>query len=251
MNNLALTYLLAGQVEKALPLLEETLKLQRAKLGPDHPDTLTSMHNLAVAYRRAGQVEKALPLWAEAMEGMEKHKFTIPIADLAVPAAIRAYEEAKQFDRAEAWRRKWLAVIERRSGAKSMEYADELAGLGWNLLQQRKWAEAEKVLRECLHIRQEKRPDHWSTDNTRSMLGGALLGQKRYPEAEPLLREGYQGLKDRADQIPPEARKRILEAVDRLVELYTALGKPEDVKKWQTERETWVKQLPEKEPKKE
>jgi hypothetical protein len=38
--------------------------------------------------------------------------------------------------------------------------------------------------------------------------------------------------------------------VDRLVELYTALGKPEDVKKWQTERETWVKQLPEKEPKK-
>jgi hypothetical protein len=82
------------------------------------------------------------------------------------------------------------------------------------------------------------------------MLGGALLGQKRYPEAEPLLREGYQGLKDRADQIPPEARKRILEAVDRLVELYTALGKPEDVKKWQTERETWVKQLPEKEPKK-
>jgi len=251
MDNLANAYLLAGQVEKALPLYEETLKLQRAKLGPDHPDTLASMHNLAVAYRDAGQVEKALPLWAEAMEGMEKHKFTIPIADLAVPAAIRAYEEAKQFDRAEAWRRKWLAVIQDRHGDKSVAYADELAGLGLNLLQQQKWPEAEKVLQECLQILQEKRPDHWTTDNTRSMLGGALLGQKRYPEAEPLLREGYQGLKDRADQIPPEARKRILEAVDRLVELYTALGKPEEVQKWQTERETWVKQLPEKEPKKE
>ena len=33
---------LAGMTE-ALPLREETLKLMKAKLGPDHPDTLMSM----------------------------------------------------------------------------------------------------------------------------------------------------------------------------------------------------------------
>ena len=37
----------AGQMDKALPLYQESLKLHEAKLGPDHPDTLTSMNNLA------------------------------------------------------------------------------------------------------------------------------------------------------------------------------------------------------------
>ena len=36
---------------EALKLNEETLALQKAKLGPDHPDTLRSMHNLAICYR--------------------------------------------------------------------------------------------------------------------------------------------------------------------------------------------------------
>jgi hypothetical protein len=33
---------------------EATLKLKEAKLGPDHPDTLTSRHILAAAYGAAG-----------------------------------------------------------------------------------------------------------------------------------------------------------------------------------------------------
>ena len=54
MNNLAVAYQAAGKLDLALPLLEETLKLQKAKLGPDHPDTLTSLNNLAVAYQTPG-----------------------------------------------------------------------------------------------------------------------------------------------------------------------------------------------------
>jgi hypothetical protein len=41
----------AGRWPDALPLLEETLKLRKAKLGPDHPDTLISMNNLAGGYQ--------------------------------------------------------------------------------------------------------------------------------------------------------------------------------------------------------
>ena len=48
MNNLAGAYQDAGQLDRALPLFEETLAAQRAKLGPDHPDTLATMSNLAV-----------------------------------------------------------------------------------------------------------------------------------------------------------------------------------------------------------
>jgi hypothetical protein len=65
------------------------------------------------------------------------------------------------------------------------------------------------------------------------MLGGALLGQKKYADAEPLLVKGYEGMKAREKDIPPPAATRIPEALDRLVELYTATNKPDEVKKYQ------------------
>ena len=54
MNNLAMAYGAAGRTAEALALHEETLKLMKPKLGPDHPDTLPSMDNLAGAYRPPG-----------------------------------------------------------------------------------------------------------------------------------------------------------------------------------------------------
>ena len=67
MNNLALGYQAAGKLDMALPLFEETLALMKAKLGPDHPDTLTSMNNLAMGYQAAGKLDKALPLYEETL----------------------------------------------------------------------------------------------------------------------------------------------------------------------------------------
>src|SRR5262249_19716558 len=39
----ATVYRASGQLDRALPLLEETLKLRQAKLGPGHPDTRATM----------------------------------------------------------------------------------------------------------------------------------------------------------------------------------------------------------------
>jgi hypothetical protein len=111
-----------------------------------------------------------------------------------------------------------------------------LAQIGLNLLQQKKWTEAEPLVRESLTIREKQEPDDWQTFNTRSLLGGALLGQKRYDEAEPLLRKGYEGMKQREKTIPPQAATRIPETLDRLIELSAATSKPDEIKKWQAER---------------
>jgi DNA-directed RNA polymerase specialized sigma24 family protein len=46
---------------------EQTLAKRKAKLGADHPQTLTSMNNLGQAYQHAGQVDKALPLLEQAL----------------------------------------------------------------------------------------------------------------------------------------------------------------------------------------
>jgi len=51
-----------------VPLFEETVEKQKAKLGPDHPDTLTSMNNLALAYQDSGQLAKAVTLSEETLE---------------------------------------------------------------------------------------------------------------------------------------------------------------------------------------
>jgi eukaryotic-like serine/threonine-protein kinase len=68
------------------------------------------------------------------------------------------------------------------------------------------------------------------------MLGEALLGQKKYADAEPLLLAGYEGLKQREKTIPPPGKVRLPEALDRLIELYTATNRPDEVKKLQAER---------------
>jgi hypothetical protein len=79
-------------------------------------------------------------------------------------------------------------------------------------------------------------PDHWLTPNAKWLLGRALLGQQKYAEAEPLLVQGYEGLKQRHDAIPPQYRNRPTLALDSLVQLYEAWGKPDEAAKWHAER---------------
>jgi hypothetical protein len=48
--------------------LEEALKLRKANLGPDHPQTLQSMYALAWAYQDADRLNEAIRLSEEALE---------------------------------------------------------------------------------------------------------------------------------------------------------------------------------------
>src|SRR5262249_8714275 len=128
-NNLAVAYRAAGQLDKAVPLFEATLQAREAKLGADHPDTLNSRNTLAVAYQFAGQLDKALPLCEQAAAGMEKLRFQHEYAGGILGNTSAAYEKAGQLDRAEGWRRKWLAHVRDQAGVSSLAYAGELAAL--------------------------------------------------------------------------------------------------------------------------
>jgi tetratricopeptide (TPR) repeat protein len=235
MNNLAVAYQAAGNLDLALPLHQETLKLRKARLGPDHPDTLQSMNDLAVAYQDAGKRDLALPLFEETLKlckarlGPDHPRTLDSMNNLAV-----AYQVAGKLDRAEELLSEFRHVLPK----DSTQLAGLLAPLGLALLEQKKWAQAEPLLRDCLAIRAKTQPDAWTTFNTQSMLGGALLGQKKYAEAEPLLLKGHEGMKQREKTIPKAggAELRIPEALDRLIELYTVTNKPDEAKKWQAER---------------
>ena len=149
-----------------------------------------------------------------------------------------------------------LAVAER--------FADDLAGcraiiaraiepVALALLDQRDFAKAEPLLRECLGIEREKLPaGYWLRFDTMSALGGAVGGQGvllsdsdpagavvKLEAAEPLLLDGYAGLKE-SPRIPAEMRAaRIRAALERIVKLYEAwdrlapgTGKAEKAAEW-------------------
>jgi DNA-binding SARP family transcriptional activator len=242
LNNLAAAYLADSKVAEAIKLFKQVKDAFVAKLGADHPDTLTALNNLASAYRAGGRLSEALPLFKQAATGIEKLKFQHQHAGLIVPNTVSAYEAARQYDHAEVWQRRWLAVVKDKAGPQSPAYAGELAGLGLLLLKQEKWTDAEAALRDCLVLRQKAQPQAWATFNTMSMLGEVLLGQKNYTAAEPLLLQGYEGMKQRERTIPPPVRKvRLTEAVERLLRLYEALEKKDDAAKWHKELEALKK----------
>ena len=61
-----------GAYDQALPLYQRALKICEKALGPEHPDTATSLNNLALLYQNMGAYEKALPLFQRALKITEK-----------------------------------------------------------------------------------------------------------------------------------------------------------------------------------
>jgi len=228
------------------PIFEQTLAIQKAKLGADHPNTLASMNNLANAYRAAGRLDQALPLYEAAVRGVEQRQFQHPHAKIIVHSAVGAFLEARQYHRAHRWRPALVAVA---VGPRSPGCVRELASVGQELLQQGHYPEAEELLRQCLNIRVSAQPQAWTTSQTRSLLGAALLGRARttadlkkkaelWAEAEALLVAGWQGISAERAAIPESIRSSQLQAaLDRLIALYTALQKPDEVARWQAERQ--------------
>src|SRR5262249_4298801 len=158
--------------------------------------------NYAIALRTYGKLDGAVALLEPLVTEMEQSGFRDQRAPAIVYSLIESHERLKQFDKAETWQRKWLAFVKKQSGSDSTSYATELRALGWNLLQQHKWEEADPILREYLTVCERKTPNTWMRFEAVSLVGGALLGQKKYADAEPLLLEGYEGMKRREMTMP-------------------------------------------------
>src|SRR5262249_3823816 len=100
-NTLGLTYRYLRQDKAAIRQYERALELRRGQLGPDHPDTLTSMNNLATAYEDAGQLDKALPLYEQTLAKQKEklgpdHPYTLT----SMNNLAAAYQAADQLDKA-------------------------------------------------------------------------------------------------------------------------------------------------------
>lgn len=270
MNNLALDYQLSGQLEKFKQLIEECLKRCEATLGPEHPQTVLAKFNLALAYWSVKEYDTAISLhhavlanreprlgrnhpetlkvveslgttyrdagrWTEAMPFVEEVYQVLKHDPYPGTLLIEIYAQLKENEKLAKLLEEHLNKTREALPEKSPQLAGALAHIGMILLKGQRWAEAEPLCRECLAIREQAEPDAWTTFNTNSMLGEALLGQHKYEDAELLLLTGYEGMKKQEEKIPPPAKTRLNEALDRLVRLYVAMENTDEAAKWQAE----------------
>jgi non-specific serine/threonine protein kinase/serine/threonine-protein kinase len=238
MHNLALLYSSQGKLEQA-GLLNGALEGLRRKLGPVHLDTLKS---LAEVYRVQGRADRAESLlrqvlegWRNAPDGREHPSTLETMSFLAL-----LYRDHGKPDQAEPLYAEVLTGYRRQYGPSSLAVIGPLASLGDTLLQQRKYAEAEPLLRECLAICEQKLPNSVLRFRAQGLLGASLAGQQKYAEAEPLLLGAYAGLRPGGSRWPGWVQ----EAFDRVVRFYKDWGQPEKAAAWRAERlAEWDREL--------
>src|SRR5262249_15182373 len=107
-----------------------------------------------------------------------------------------------------------------------------MASLGGIKLEQRKYSEAEPLLRDALEAYEKSAPNHWRRYYTQSSLRASLAGLEKYAQAEPLLISGYDGIKQRMQLVPADNRAVLDQVREWIATLYRAMGQPEKAQQW-------------------
>jgi tetratricopeptide (TPR) repeat protein len=225
LNNLGLVLLARGDSAGAESLLREALAMYQQAFGSEHAAVARTLNNLAILLAARRDYAAAEPLYREALAirrrllGPQHPDVARTLNNLAETLRARGDSAA-----AEPLCREALEIRRRVLPPGHTELADSLIILAMILIERGDAQAAEPALRECLDIRQQALPaGHWLIADTASVLGSCLATLRQYERAEPLLIESYPVI--RAARGDADSRTR--EALARIVELYTAWGKPE------------------------
>ena len=119
-----------GEYAKAEPLFQEALRIRQKVLGPEHPDTATSLNNLAVLYQDMGEYAKAEPLFQEALRirqkvlGPEHPDTATSLNNLAV-----LYQDMGEYAKAEPLFQEALRIRQKVLGPEHPDTAKSLNNL--------------------------------------------------------------------------------------------------------------------------
>ncbi|MBX3399647.1 MAG: protein kinase [Gemmataceae bacterium] len=226
---LARTYRQLGNFEAAEKLGVELLAIERTHSNgnPGDHDLCDARDFLAGVYIALSKPELAEPLLKEQV-AHDKSRGSGSSMRLA-----GVYAMQRKFAEADAIYRDHAETTKKTQGAESAPYGSALLSLGQFLMKQEKWVEAESTLRDGLIILEKTRPGSFGVLIAKSTLGRALLGQKKYAEAESHLLAAFEEFKVMDSKNIPVAYKVQIELIDRIIELYTATNKPDELKKYQ------------------
>jgi hypothetical protein len=209
MSVLAKAYASVGRLDQALLLLDDLLERLTAKLGPNDPNTRNTAD-----FRKATQ--KALDA-AKRYDSMRNASGASSLDRLLALRDVAQYRlQLGDLDGAER------SLVEVLDGMKALKSDDPIRAFTVG------------VVRQCLEAREKQQPEKWKTVHCKVILGGALLGQEKYADAERLLLAGYEALKTTQREAMPAALRStyLIEALERIVALYEATKKSDEVARW-------------------
>jgi serine/threonine protein kinase len=225
-----------GRWLEATEELRQALKcLQQVYGTKQHPNTWELTCVLGAVLRDSGKRAEARTLLRRALEEQRK------ILRIGHPyIALSLYEWAEYLldeddaRQAEPALREALAIQRQVMPTDQRALGQTLASLGWALRCNGKAREGEQPLREGLEICRRRFPDgHRVTATVETRLGGCLTALGQLAEAEELLLRSHPIL-EKAPGTPPQ---RVVEAANRLVELYEAWGKADQAAAWRLKRD--------------
>jgi serine/threonine protein kinase/tetratricopeptide (TPR) repeat protein len=191
MGTMGLVYDNLGLYDKALPLLQEALKMRRSVYGNEHPDVAVSLSNVANVLNERGDYAGSEVLYREVLAmrrkllGNEHPDVASSLNTLAV-----VLDEKGDYAGAEALYREALAMRRRLLGNEHADVASSLNNLAIVLDEKGDYAGAEALLREALTIRRKVHGnDHPRVAESLDNLALVLEEKADYVGAEALHRE--------------------------------------------------------------
>lgn len=180
-----------GRLREAIRQLREIADEQRQKLGPAHPDTITTRNSLGVALKDFGRLDEAASVYREALrDAARKHSDEHPLVltlrhNLAVIMRIQG-----DLDEAEKEHSRILKIQERRYGLEHPETLTTRLSLARILDDRGSATEAEASFREVLSVcTRVLGPDHRRTLSVQGNFAYLLADQERFSEAEEEYRD--------------------------------------------------------------
>ncbi|HEX6039606.1 tetratricopeptide repeat protein [Longimicrobium sp.] len=215
-----------GRAAEAIPFLEQSIGARERLLGPEHPDTLTSVSNLGGVLHALGHSAAAEPYCRRALEarervlGVEHPKTLSSMSNLG--SVLQALGRPAE---AEAFHRHALEARERVLGPEHPDTLGSVSHLGSVLQALGRHASAEPCCRRALEARERVLgPEHPDTLGSVNSLGLVLHALGRPADAEPYFERA---LEARERVLGPE-HPDTLTSVNNLGFVLHALGRPAD-----------------------
>ncbi len=179
---------LRGDPAALTPIWKRILEIREKALGPDHPETATSLNNLALLYKIQGIYAKAEPLYLRALVINEKvlgpnH----PRTASSLNNLAGLYESQGAYAKAEPLYLRALAIKEKVLGPDHTSTGISLNNLALLYKIQGAYAKAEPLYLRALAINEKVLgPNHPSNASSLNNLAGLYMSQGAYAKTEPL-----------------------------------------------------------------
>ncbi|HTE43072.1 MAG TPA: tetratricopeptide repeat protein, partial [Steroidobacteraceae bacterium] len=228
--NLGMAKAELGKNDEALAMFTKSVAAARRAFGPNDALLAEKLSPYASMLELVGRWDDAGEIYREAIGirrkvlGPEHPEYAWTLNNYADHLVRR-----QRYAEAVPLAREVLALRGKTLPDTNIMVSSAMAVLGRALGPLGETEEADRLLHEALDLRRQNLPaGHWAIASIESMIGANLTLMKGYDEAESMLVASEQKLVAARGEGAPI----IADARQRLVDLYTAWGKPEAAERW-------------------